>query len=211
MLALMLTGCTSSPTVPVGHSASPTVPSGNGASPTTSPVSRVGDHIVIRGDGLDFADSAGGVVDSANFSDDAAETRDRITRWLGMAPVTNSVDNSSYCFESPAYVIDTWDSSLALIHRGPVYAAAGFRFSVLASGSKANGIDIVTPQGFGVGDPSDDLIAAVPATSVDMGAGVARVYYDLPIPEWSAYAWAWEKDGAPIQQIIAPYALEEFC
>jgi hypothetical protein len=108
-------------------------------------------------------------------------------------------------------VVDTGDSSLASTHRGPVYAEAGFRFSVLASGPEANGIDIVTPQGLGVGDPSADLIVAVPPASSVVASGVARVYYDPATPGWSAYAWAWEKDGAPIQQIIAPYSLGELC
>lgn len=201
-VALALTGCASS-TAKYPESS---------ASPTENPATRVGDHIVITGSGLDFADSAGDVVDSVKFSDEAAVTRDRITRWLGIAPVTASDGSSGYCSESAeAVVTDTWDSSLALTHRGPVFAEAGFHSSVLASGPKANGIEIVTSQGFGVGHPSADLIAAMPATSTDVGSGVARVYYDTPTPGWSAYAWAWEKDGALIQQIIAPYARDEYC
>jgi hypothetical protein len=172
----------------------------------------VGDHIVITGSGLDLADSAGDVVDTVKFSDAAVASRDRITQWLGIAPVTASDDTAGYCSESAEPVVtDTWDTSLALIHRGPVFAEAGFHFSVLATGPKANGIEIVTPQGFGVGHPSADLIAVVPTTATDVGSGVARIYYDALNPGWSAYAWAWEKDEALIQQIIAPYARDEYC
>lgn len=167
---------------------------------------------MITGTGLDFADSAGDVVDTAKFSDDAAATRDTITRWLGIVPVTTSDESSGYCSQSAAAIVtDTWDSSLALTHQGPVFAEAGFHSSVLASGPRANGIEIVTPQGFGVGHPSADLIAAMPATATEVGSGVARIYYDTPTPSWSAYAWAWEKDEALIQQIIAPYARDEYC
>ena len=165
-LAVALTGCSSSTATSPEHS----------ARPPASPATRAGDHIVITGTGLDFADSAGDVVDTAEFSDDAAATRDTITRWLGIVPVTTSDESSGYCSQSAAAIVtDTWDSSLALTHQGPVFAEAGFHSAVLAPGPKANGSEIVTPQGFGVGHPSADLIAAMPATATEVGSGVARI------------------------------------
>lgn len=208
----LLTGCasvSSSPTDPPTPSMSTAAPIPT-SSPTSSSDIAKGSRIIIDGTGISFASEKGLILDSVAYTADPFTARDRLTEWLGSVPRTTSVVSEHYC--APAtrdpIITDVWGPGLSLTHLPP-NGWERYRFAVTATSASVGDIALSTPHGFSVGESPDDLIAGTPGVETDLGSGVTRVYYDQPDPGWTAYAWAWE--GGPIHEILAPYALEEWC
>jgi hypothetical protein len=204
-----LTGCAASATSPASDGSVAATPTASPTATPSPPPVALGSQVFIDGTGLSFASDDGEIVDSVAFTADPVEARDRVTEWLASTPTTTSTVSTHYCAVTTDPIItDVWGDGLSMTHLS-FGEEAGYRFSVALSVPSVGEVEVGTPQGFGVGDSTVELIAAIPGVDADMDSGVTRVYYDQPDAGWTAYAWGWE--GGPIEQIRAPYSLVETC
>ena len=152
-------------------------------------------------------------IESLAFSTAPLEARARLTEWFGTQPVTTETEPTHYCAESGRPIVtDAWGDDFFIVHTGTLWAHYDVRFAAYVSGAAVGGLDMEAFDGSAVGDPPEALLAALPSRPgafSEEEPGLKRIYFDVPNAYYSAYAYALK--GGPINQIIAPYALEESC
>lgn len=211
-VVLSSTGCASAggPVVrepdPSGATGSPAAT----AEPTEGPVP---ERMLVEAEQLVLVADDDTEIESLPFTTDPLLARERLTAWFGAPPTTTEVAPTHYCADpSDPIVTDAWGDDVSIVHTGQSWAQYGVRFAAYIDAAAVGDIAIEAFDGSVVGDMPDALLSALPlrpgafATVED---GLTRIYFDVPNPDYSAYAYAF--DGEALSQIIAPYAREESC
>ena len=185
---LALSGCftvtpVSSPTfstpTPTSSVASPTpTASAGGVTPEPEPAPApapvvAADKVVISAVDIKVFDAAVNTLATIPFTGDPIAAANQLTATLGETPTITTIAQTNCRRAGSEYA---W-GELVLVTAGTITSAPGAVFSISArSAATPGGVDIKTTNGWYVGVPLANIIAALPsAPTDDGGGGFARV------------------------------------
>lgn len=209
---LLLVGCAESPpsaSIPSASSSATVEPD---PQPTT---------LVIGAVDLTLLDDAGETVDTLPFSSDGATALAFLEQTFGEAPTLSSTPSDGHCALAASHAV--WGDWFALAYDLQGETTTGLQMQVTSTQrATPDGLSVLTPSGFGVGDDIAALAAAQPDADTDGlsmdGVEYLSVFYDVgagtPADGESGGAW-WGASAAAqngvIQTLRSPHAFRDNC
>jgi len=216
----LIAGCAATPAAEPGE-----------PDPTTAPVAEESSEVValtVGGNAVSTLDDSGAVVTSFDYTGGGDDAIAFLSDVFGSEPTVAPRPGDGSCTADATTA--TWgDNEFVLIYDFPAQTGHpdGQAVVVQAKAGTVGDVAVHTGQGFGVGDPVDDLVAAIPNVGTHQHTGdpslfyvdydvVSGVYEDMSDPDfgmtenayWGAQAEA--KDGV-IAKLSAPVWFQSAC
>ena len=217
---VLIAGCAATPVAEPGE-----------PDPTTAPVAEETSDVAtlsIGGNAISTLDDSGAVVTSFDYTGGGADAVAFLTDVFGTEPAVAPRPGDGSC--TAAATSATWgDDEFVLLYDFAAQTGHpdGQAVVVQAKADAVGDVAVQTPQGVGVGDTFDDLVAAIPDVGTHGHLGdaslsyvdydvVSGVYEDMSDPDfgmtenayWGAQAEA--KDGV-IVKLSAPVWFQSAC
>jgi hypothetical protein len=202
---LSLVGCAPEPTAPVPSASVTQTPL-----PTPVPVTLA--SIQLGGSSLTLIGSDKSTLQKLEYSADPVVAVAALSKEIGETPTAETLASTGCSDNQKRF---SWGDGLSLAYSTDTPARSPTVFVVRSDAAKTpSGVAVTTPNGFGVGDPISEMIAATPGVTV-IGADTAdqlglEAFFDLNANDVGGVAISGAKTGL-ITFLTAPVGVSQDC